>query len=329
VKTTLAVSLLPSLALAGGRSEVGLAAGGHDFSHDVELGVADAANEPGPASGAMIGVRAALPLLDRLAIEAEAMVIPTHDDVLGEPATVYGLRAHVRFDVLTGRLRPFVVAGGGVHVLRSSSPQMDNDVDRSLHWGLGVRYAITDRFDVRVDGRQLIVPDRTPNGATSDYELTAGITYRFGGAKPAAVVVPLLVPAPIVVEAPPPPPPAPPPRVIEELAGIGFELDSAKIDIASAPILERAVKLMTDNPDLSVEISGHTSAEGDSERNYALSLARAEAVKGYLVSRGIAESRILTLGHGAEVPIADNKTEDGRRKNRRIEFRVLTPDQLK
>jgi outer membrane protein OmpA-like peptidoglycan-associated protein len=111
--------------------------------------------------------------------------------------------------------------------------------------------------------------------------------------------------------------------LIEELAGIGFERDSWKIDLYSAPILERAYHLLENNPRLSVEISGHTSSEGNAERNLELSLKRAEAVKLYLIKRGIDPVRILAVGHGAEQPIADNMTDEGRTLNRRIEFRVM------
>ena len=86
--------------------------------------------------------------------------------------------------------------------------------------------------------------------------------------------------------------------------------------------------ILKENPELFVEMSGHTSMEGLPERNLDLSLRRAQAVKAYLVRRGIEDRRILTVGHGSDVPIADNNTEDGRRRNRRIEFRILRPDEM-
>jgi OOP family OmpA-OmpF porin len=375
--------LLSTSAVASPRVEVGIAAGGHTFSDQVELGVADQMLEPGPRSGALLGARLAVPFGRRLAAEGEAMMIPTKDDVLGDSAMVYGLRVHARFDLLTGRLKPFLVAGIGAHVIRSSSPQMDNDADRAYHWGGGVRFALSDKLEARLDLRHLIVPDRTLDGATSDFEVTAGMTYRFGHTPKPLIVV---------VEQPAPPPkpgdrdgdgimddvdqcvakpedadnfedsdgcPDPdndadgivdaadrcpldaetrngwkdddgcPDQVIQELAGIGFELDSAKIDSASSQILENAFQILKENPNLSVEISGHTSSEGDGDRNLALSLARAEAVKQYLVRRGIDQARILTVGHGSDVPVADNATDEGRRKNRRIEFRILTAGDMK
>lgn len=327
----LAVSLLfvSTTAHADRKLEVGVTLGGHAFSEDVELGVADHAMEPGPVSAAFLGARVALPLARRFAVEGELSWIPTEDDVLGAEATVWSLAAHARFDLLTGKLKPFVVGGIGAHILRSTSPQMDNDADKALHWGLGLRYALRDTLELRLDSRHLVVPGRTTNGATSDYETTLGVTYVFGAKKPKPVPAPRFeivetpepapLPPPVVVEPPKPP-------VIEELAGIGFERDSATIDVYSAPILERAYQLLEDNPTLSIEISGHTSSEGNADRNLALSLDRAEAVKGYLVKRGIAADRILTVGHGSQQPIADNATDEGRRKNRRIEFRLMKPE---
>jgi OOP family OmpA-OmpF porin len=256
----------------------------------------------------------------RLALEGEAVMIPTDDDVLGDEIDVFGLRAHARFDVLTGRFKPFVVVGVGAHVARSDSPQMDDDTDRAYHWGAGARFAISDKLDARIDLRHLIVPDRTHDGATSDVEVTCGMTYRFGKAKrPKPVLAPVITSEP----EPAPPPPAPEPEVIEALAGIGFELDSAKIDIASAPILENAYVLLRDEPDITIEIAGHTSSDGNPTRNMWLSLERAKAVETYLVGRGIDDARIQTVGHGADEPIASNATEEGRALNRRIEFRIL------
>ena len=76
-------------------------------------------------------------------------------------------------------------------------------------------------------------------------------------------------------------------------------------------------------PTLRVEISGHTSNEGKRDFNMKLSRKRAEAVKLFLVSAGIDETRIGTVGYGPDKPIADNETKDGKEKNRRIEFRLL------
>lgn len=322
-KLLFSLLVLPVIAHADRRVEVGVALGGHAFSSNTELGVDDDMAEPGPTSSGLLGLRVAVPLIERLAIEGEAVVIPTDDDVLADEVDVFGLRAHVRFDLLTGRLKPFLVIGAGAHVVRSDSPQMDDDTDRAYHWGGGVRFAITDKIDARIDVRHLIVPDRTTDGATSDVEVTAGMMYRFGGAKPKPPTPVVVVPEPEPEPAPPPPPPPPPVEVIAELAGIGFELDSAKIDIASAPILEKAYVLLRDKPDITIEIAGHTSSDGNATRNMWLSLERAKAVKVYLVGRGIDDARIQTIGHGSDEPVAPNDTEDGRIKNRRIEFRIL------
>ena len=108
-----------------------------------------------------------------------------------------------------------------------------------------------------------------------------------------------------------------------ELVGISFERDSAVLAAGSPEILDRAVAILASHPKVSVEISGHTSSEGDPAHNLALSLARAETVRDYLVAHGIASDRLHPIGHGSEQPVADNTTEDGRAKNRRIEFKVL------
>ena len=108
------------------------------------------------------------------------------------------------------------------------------------------------------------------------------------------------------------------------IKGINFKAGSADIRTSSFRKLKRAVSVLKEFPDLRIEIDGHTSADGSLERNMELSKQRAEAVKAYLVSAGIDESRMKAVGYGPEKPIASNKTRAGRKQNRRIEFRLLT-----
>ncbi len=106
--------------------------------------------------------------------------------------------------------------------------------------------------------------------------------------------------------------------------GINFRRNSADIKASSFPLLKQAVTVFKNYPALRVEISGHTSSEGKREFNVKLSRKRAEAVKLFLVSAGIDENRVGTVGYGPDKPIADNGTKDGQEQNRRIEFRLLS-----
>ena len=105
------------------------------------------------------------------------------------------------------------------------------------------------------------------------------------------------------------------------LEGINFASGSYAISAGSDDILEKAYATMHDHPEIFVEISGHTDSRGGYNMNMTLSKNRAEAVKEWLVSRGIDGSRIETVGYGPDNPIASNDTEEGRYKNRRIEFK--------
>lgn len=119
---------------------------------------------------------------------------------------------------------------------------------------------------------------------------------------------------------------APPPisvGTVIVLDGINFASGSAEIEAGSEDILEKAYISMRDNPDIVVEISGHTDSRGGREMNMNLSKNRAESVKAYLVSKGISSDRIETVGYGPDQPVASNDTEEGRLKNRRIEFKRI------
>jgi outer membrane protein OmpA-like peptidoglycan-associated protein len=107
------------------------------------------------------------------------------------------------------------------------------------------------------------------------------------------------------------------------LEGINFASGSYEISAGSDAILEQAYSTMLNNPEIIVEISGHTDSRGGYEMNMELSRNRAESVKGWLVAKGIDGSRIETAGYGQNNPIASNDSEEGRYQNRRIEFKRI------
>ncbi|GHU67128.1 hypothetical protein FACS189413_01340 [Bacteroidia bacterium] len=106
------------------------------------------------------------------------------------------------------------------------------------------------------------------------------------------------------------------------LNGIQFESGKATIKATSNAILNQIVKVMQDNPDYYLTISGHTDNVGKPELNQKLSEDRAAAVKTYLVDHDIAAPRISSLGFGDTQPVDTNKTAAGRAKNRRVDFEV-------
>jgi outer membrane protein OmpA-like peptidoglycan-associated protein len=124
--------------------------------------------------------------------------------------------------------------------------------------------------------------------------------------------------------------PAPPPEARLEAARIViseqvlFETGTAAIKPESDPILSEVLRVLREHPELSlVEVQGHTDATGSAETNRSLSDARAHSVVDWLVAHGVPRERLRAIGHGAERPIADNESEVGREKNRRVEFRVI------
>ena len=108
------------------------------------------------------------------------------------------------------------------------------------------------------------------------------------------------------------------------IAHINFKFGTAEISGADPiPVLDEVKRIMNENPDIRVEIQGHTDNIGSDEANMQLSTRRAEAVKKYLVDNGIAADRIETRGFGEARPIDSNDTDLGRARNRRIEFVVI------
>ncbi len=109
------------------------------------------------------------------------------------------------------------------------------------------------------------------------------------------------------------------PEVIE-LSGVFFENNSAKLTGASTETLNQAVVTLKQRSDIRVEVAAHTDSGGKASYNEYLSGLRAEAVRNYLIERGIAANRLTAKGYGEAHPIADNTTREGRAKNRRVEL---------
>jgi OOP family OmpA-OmpF porin len=127
------------------------------------------------------------------------------------------------------------------------------------------------------------------------------------------------------------PPPPPPPRAtmakerIELSETVQFETDSAVLVGRSKELLDDVVRELTEHPEVKrVLIEGHTDNVASNRHNVKLSQQRVASVKAYLVSKGVNPKRLATKAFGETKPIASNKTEEGRAKNRRVDFRVMS-----
>lgn len=105
---------------------------------------------------------------------------------------------------------------------------------------------------------------------------------------------------------------------------VEFQPGSAVLTPSGRVLLDRMAQAVARVGGHKVEVIGHTDARGERTSNILLSQARAEAVKAYMVDKGIRGERIAALGAGSDRPVADNTTAEGRARNRRIEFRLMT-----
>jgi outer membrane protein OmpA-like peptidoglycan-associated protein len=133
---------------------------------------------------------------------------------------------------------------------------------------------------------------------------------------------------PAVVTPPPPTPPAPPPpppaaRQPLSFHSVHFDFDKSNLKPEAKVELDRAVKIMQDNPDVVLELQGNTDNVGTDAYNQALGKRRADEVFNYMKAKGIDPNRLKEVSFGEGKPVATNTTDAGRAQNRRVELVII------
>lgn len=174
----------------------------------------------------------------------------------------------------------------------------------------------------------------TPATAAKKVENLKGMKPFAGESCDGALLPPPPAPAPVAAPVapvakaatPPAPPPAPPKPIIEKVtyaADAFFDFDKSVLKPEAKTKLDDLVsKMGAINLEVIIAV-GHTDSVGSDEYNQRLSLRRSEAVKAYLISKGVEANRVYTEGKGEKSPVADNKSTEGRAKNRRTEIEVV------
>lgn len=242
--------------------------------------------------------------------------------------------------------RPYVLGGVGAlrHAAYSESVQKSG-WDPMATVGGGIQYNFSDRVALR--GELAARYDKDNNSRNNQFPgagrfnhyvdgiATVGLTIGFGGSAPVqqeeAVSPPVAPPPP--VEAEPEAPVATP--IAIDLRGVNFKFDRPKTGEKnitpalqeptsdSIAILDQAVDVLNRNPEVRVELDGHTDSIGNDEYNQKLSERRAQIVYDYLTSHGVSSSQIIGVkGYGESKPVDTNETKEGRARNRRTELSV-------
>jgi OOP family OmpA-OmpF porin len=252
-------------------------------------------------------------------------------------AYVYRLNGLYHFTPF-GNLIPYVAAGiGGI----SFDPDRgDSDTNALINYGAGLKYFLTESLALQGDVRHIISFSDTHHNMI----YTVGLAFYFGGEKRKEIVaveeqeaVPVKeMEAPVVKDSDEDGVPddrdqcprTPKGATVNEVGcwvckGLEFDFDKWNIKPQYYPILDEAIVCMGQHPSIHVEVQGHTCNMGTAEYNQVLSEKRANEVRNYFITRGIAPERLSSIGYGLTRPIADNATKEGREKNRRVQLKPI------
>ncbi|MBB4804783.1 outer membrane protein OmpA-like peptidoglycan-associated protein [Chryseobacterium defluvii] len=109
---------------------------------------------------------------------------------------------------------------------------------------------------------------------------------------------------------------------------VNFAFNSSDLTPVAKANLDKLTQVLINNPDTNINIYGHTDSKGTDEYNMGLSERRANSVKSYLMAKGITSARLFAMGEGESKPVATNDTEEGRAKNRRVEFAITANEKM-
>lgn len=243
--------------------------------------------------------------------------LPTVDSLQGagnnfddDVGSNFVFTAGPKLSLLTEVIETYFTVQGGYY--RDMSGPMQDD-SGGFNAGGGLRIRITSNDSLGVFGRyDYSDQDAAPDTTNARQWVTTGVSYNHSFAPPpAAEYTP-----------PPPPPPAPPVKRRIVLRGVNFDFDKSNIRSDARPILDEAIRVLKDEPQIDVSVDGYTDSVGTDAYNQRLSERRAQAVTDYLVRGGIARSRLTPVGYGESDPVASNDTDDGRAQNRRVELNI-------
>lgn len=260
----------------------------------------------------------------------------THTGVAPAPATVhYGSHVYgldLKLGLPNGKCMPYAKLGYA-HVGGRGDAYASAVGGSGTHLGLGVEYKFAPNWSVAGEWTN----NTGKSGATklNNDNFTLGVNYYFDKPYVAPVAAPVVAKVAVKEEPKVEPAPAPVAKAIEPapsetwntllenkpvcIEGTNFEFDSAKLRSGEIKKLNEVVSFAEKYKDVQLESSGHTCSIGTEAYNQKLSERRAESVKAYLVKKGVAAQRIVTVGYGESKPMADNKTRKGRELNRRAE----------
>ena len=302
--------------------------------------------------GVGIGARLGFYPFRNFALEYEADVTKTSSSLLGDLTAWNNRIDGIFYFPISPKLK--LLAGGGWTGTRYYSDTTLNEFDSGGNAVVGFKYCFSERWAMRTDvNADFKDPsDQTLSGErTRTYNVRLGFSRFLGGPSrnsPCYIAPP--PPAPVYVApvpAPAPPPPMPPTPVAQEtpqqqpapapavapapapkpaptrrelltLRGAAFAFDKSTLTALAKDTLSQVATTLRNFPDAKIEIQGHTDSMGSETYNQALSERRANAVRDYFISVGIAATRITTIGYGEKQPIATNETAAGRAENRRV-----------
>jgi OOP family OmpA-OmpF porin len=209
-----------------------------------------------------------------------------------------------------------------------TNPNPPNEGRRHAKLGLGLEYKLSEALAVRGEYERYRVTDGVQNNGDINMA-SVSLVYKFGRPAKAAYVAPVVAEpapapaAPVAAPTPPAPEPTPTSEKVSIAAEALFDFDKAIVKPeGKAALDEFMAKLQGMNTEVMIAV-GHTDSVGTNAYNDKLSMRRADAVKAYMVSKGLDPARLYTEGKGETQPVADNATAEGRAKNRRVTIEVV------